>query len=257
MKRTAVITGATSGIGAAFARRLAADGYDLLITGRREPVIRRLAEELSEKHRASVTVVTAELSDGADVRKLEGRIRRMDAIDILVNNAGFGVYASFAASNIDDQEGMVKVHVTTPMRLIHAALPKMIARKKGAIINLSSVGSFLPMRNNGIYGGTKSFLNIFSECLQMELREHGIAVQALCPGFTRTDFHRKLELKPEEYAQLERYRWLSADDVVDYSLACLGKRKVICVPGFSYRALVALSRFIPRRLYYAAMAAMD
>jgi len=253
MNKTAVITGATSGIGAAFARRLASEGYDLLITGRRKKIIQQLADDVMKKHGVKVEVAIAELSLEKDLGGLEKRLASMERVDFLVNNAGYGVYVNFADAGADEHERMVKVHVTAPVRLTRAVLPGMVARKSGAVINLSSVGSFIPMEKNGMYGGTKAFLNIFSESLNIELRDTGVRVQALCPGFTRTDFHEKLGLTTEGQKRLESYRWMSPDEVVDYSLRCLRKNRVICVPGLSYRFLTALVKLLPRKLLYRSV----
>ncbi len=253
MNKTAVVTGATSGIGAAYARRLASEGYDLIITGRRKKLIEKLAGDLAGQYRVKVTVVIAELSREADLHKLEKRLRSINAVDMLVNNAGYGVYVNFADGDVDEHERMIRVHVTAPVRLTHAVLPAMLRKGAGSIINLSSVGSYLPMEKNGLYGGTKSFLNIFTESLHMELKGAGVRVQVLCPGFTRTDFHAKLGLTSEGEKRLEHYRWMSPDEVVDYSLRCLKKNRVVCVPGFSYRMFVALAKFIPREFYYRIM----
>ncbi|HDP80101.1 MAG TPA: SDR family oxidoreductase [Spirochaetes bacterium] len=250
MNKTAVITGATSGIGAAFARRLASEGYDLLVTGRRKALIEKQAAELSDKYGVKVTVIIAELSLEKDLRGLEKRLSALERVDFLVNNAGYGVYENFADTGADEHERMVRVHVTAPVRLTRAVLPGMISRKSGAVINLSSVGSFIPMEKNGMYGGTKAFLNIFSESLNIELRDTGVRVQALCPGFTRTDFHEKLGLTTEGQKRLEGYRWMSADEVVDCSLRCLGNNRVICVPGFSWRSILVFVKLLPRKLLY-------
>jgi len=191
MNKTAVITGATSGIGAEFAKRIAQRGYDLIVTGRRMDVIKKMASALSGEFGVSVEVIKAELSDKKDLEGLIRHIKKLDSVEFLVNNAGFGTYDYFWKESIEEQARMVAVHVTAAMKLVHAALPAMIQRGRGFIINLSSLGSFLPLKVNAVYGGSKAFLNIFSESLQMELADTGIRVQAQCPGFNQNGFPRQ------------------------------------------------------------------
>lgn len=249
MNKTAVITGATSGIGAEFAKRLAQRGYDLVVTGRRMDVIKKMAGALSSEYGISVEVIKAELSDGKDMDRLIKHIKGLDSIEFLVNNAGFGTYDYFWKEKIEEQERMVAVHVTAAMRLAHAVLPSMIERGRGFIVNLSSLGAFLPLKINAVYGGSKAFLNIFSESLQMELADTGIRVQALCPGFTRTDFHGRIEKMQGDMGRLNKFYWMSPDSVVDYSLKRLEKGRVICIPGFRNRVLLRIASMLPRWLY--------
>ena len=250
MTKTAVITGATSGIGAEFARRLAQRGYDLVVTGRRMDIIKKMAGALSSEFGVSIEVIKAELSDKKDLEGLIRHIKKIGSVEFLVNNAGFGTYDLFWKESIEEQERMVAVHVTAAMRLAHAVLPAMMERGRGFIVNLSSLGSFLPLKMNAVYGGSKAFLNIFSESLQMELAGAGIRVQALCPGFTRTDLHGRIEkLGKEELKRLDKFYWMQPDRVVDCSLKCLEKGRVICIPGFRNRLLLCIASMIPRWLY--------
>lgn len=249
-KKIALISGATSGIGASFAKRFAQDGYDLIITGRRQDKIQSLADGLAKEYNVNIEVIIAELADSKDIESLVRHITTKENIEILVNNAGFGIGKGFNADNIENQEKMVKVHVIATMQLIHAVIPQMIRRGRGAIINVSSIAAFSPLPEDATYCGTKAFLNNFSESLYMELREKDIRVQALCPGFTRTDFHEKMGMKSEDLRNRGIIRWMTADDVVSASIRSLKKKKVICIPGFWNKILRSLIRILPRALYY-------
>jgi uncharacterized protein len=248
--KTALITGATSGIGAAYAKKLAALGHDLIITGRRADIIQRLADEITARYQVCVDVVIVELGEDTGVRRIVERINKVDSIEFLVNNAGFGTYDTFAGAALAEQRAMVAVHVDAAMALVHAVLPQMLLRGRGTIINVSSMAAFFPAPKNSIYAGTKSFLVLFSESLYMEMRERGIRVQALCPGFTRTDFHEKIEKIQADMPRLERFHWMSPDAVVDYSLKTLGTGRVVCIPGFWNRLLTRAARLMPRSIYY-------
>jgi short-subunit dehydrogenase len=254
MSKTAVITGATSGIGAAYARRLAADGYDLIITGRRQEIIRKLADDLTTKHNIKVKVIIAELSDENDVRKVIKAIENAENVEILINNAGYGgLFRPILHVTPADYDRMIKVHQLTPLQLILAVVPRMIERRKGTIINVSSLSAYAPTPAAGIYQGSKSFLKLFSESLHMELKDKGIRVQALCPGYVDTDFFRDSKSEEEKTSILSGFRTrltMSPDSVVDYSLKCLKKDRVICIPGAIYRLLWRLVSVIPGNLYY-------
>ena len=251
MTKTAVITGATSGIGAAFAKRLAADGYDLILTGRRHEIIQKLADELTDKHKIKVMVILAELSDDNDIQKVIDAINSADNVEVLINNAGFSPDEKhFMGMEFRDVERMIKVHQIVPVRLAYVVVPKMEIRSKGTIINVSSVGAFLPSPNIIIYGATKAFLKAFSESLYMDLRQKGIKVQVLCPSLTRTDFHR--ELSEERYKLISsKYRWMTADEVVDYSLRCLKKNnQPTCIPSIRGKLYNAIVPALPKSIYY-------
>ncbi len=248
-KNTALITGATSGIGKIYAERFASMGHDLIITGRRKKIIDGVAKEITRKHGVEVTVVIAELSREAGIRKVLAAMKKAGPIDALVNNAGFGIDGFFVEKRIEDHLDMVTVHVNAALRFIHASLPGMIARKSGTIINVSSLGAWTPGPINGIYGGTKALLNIFTESLHTEVRKHGIKVQALCPGFTTTDFHMQMGVE-EKIRNMKYFYWMKPEDVVNASMKCLEKGKVICIPGISNRMIRVLMSLIPRRFYY-------
>jgi len=250
LNKTAIITGATSGIGASFAKKLASQGYDLFITGRRIDIIQKLADKLSKKYKIKVKIIIAELSNNNHIEKLVRFIHKLKNIDILVNNAGFGLFEYFSEVPIDDCEKMIYVHCLAAIKLIHAVIPKMIKQGYGSIINVSSLAAVCPVKKDAVYSGTKSFLNTFSESLNMELGNKGIIIQSLCPGFTSTDFHKKIKINSEDMKKLRHFKWMSADEVVEYSLKCLRKNKVICIPGWRNRILVKLTSLLPKSLYY-------
>ncbi len=249
-KRTAVITGATSGIGRAFARRFAARGYDLIITGRREKQVRAVAEEFTMGFGTKVEVVIADFSNPHELGRLEEKIRSTVNLEVLVNNAGFGSRGRFFEEHVSLQASMVEVHDTAAVRLTHAAVPEMLRRGVGIIINVSSVAAWLVLPRSSVYAASKVFLNTFTEGLHMELRPKGIRVQALCPGFTKTDFHDRLGWDEKKKRDRRVVRWMSAEEVVAVSLGCLERGKVICIPGFWNRLVVFVMNLLPRSLYY-------
>jgi short-subunit dehydrogenase len=246
----ALITGASSGIGAAFARRLARDGYDLIIHGRREALLVQLRDELAAGG-TTTRIVLAELADPAGVRRLEEIIASTPTLSLLVNNAGYSTLRFFEHEDRDGQERLLTVHVAVPLRLMHAAIPVFRARGGGAIINVSSVAGFVVGPGSATYGATKACLTNFTESLHVELRGSGIRVQALCPGFTVTDFHRRLGY--DTTAKFFR-GFMSADRVVDASLRDLRKGKVVSIPGLRYRMTAVLAGLLPRPVMYAAAA---
>lgn len=249
--RWAVVTGATSGIGAAFARRLAREGYALLLHGRRAPVLEALAAELHAAFGVPVEVMTAELAAEAGIEALAERVRGMAGLALLVNNAGFGTTGFFQTEPLADQAGMIRCHTLAPMMLTHAALPGMLRAGRGAIINVSSMRSFGPGRTSVTYSGTKAFVNNFTKSLALELKGTGIQVQALCPGFTTTEFHSRLGIKGAgENRGLAR--WMTPDQVVDASLRGLARDRVICIPGLWNRLLATALKLGPMALLRAA-----
>jgi short-subunit dehydrogenase len=243
MRKTALITGASSGIGAAFARKLAAQQYDLVLIARRKERLTSLATELHQQFHVDIEVLVADLSCPADIEHIEQRIGALGALDMLVNDAGFGTPGTFVENPVERYLEMIAVHVLASVRLCHAALPGMIARGQGAIINVSSLGAFLTAPSDETYCATKAYLNVFSEALQAELVGTGVRVQALCPGFTDTEFHDQSVY--EQYhvkANIPKALWMSADEVVEQSLKALKRGHVICIPGFKNYMLVALAR---------------
>lgn len=239
---TALITGASSGIGAEFARALAGRGYNLILVARRLDWLQALAAELTYGD-VCAEAVAADLTRPDDVARLERCIAGREDLSLLVNNAGFGAVGTFGGLPLERTLDMIDVHVAATTRLCYAALPDMLKRGKGGIINVSSVAAFMPTTVN--YCATKAYINVFSEALQMELRVagSGIRVQALCPGLTHTEFHSAPEFKTDgAVTRAPDWMWMSAADVVKVSLRALGRGPVIVIPGWRNRLMVALMR---------------
>jgi short-subunit dehydrogenase len=248
-KSTALITGATSGIGAEYARRFAREGYDLIITGRREAKIKALADQLSRENNVSVEVILIELSDAEAVDEFLERIKDRE-IDVLVNNAGFGTLRFFHREPLQTHEDMVAVNILCAIRLTYAILPKMLKKRDGIIINVSSAGAYLPTPNEATYNGTKAFLRAFSEALYFELIGTGVKIQAVCPGLTKTDMPIRLGIPEDQIVDRGPFKWITPEQVVDASLKCLKKNKVICIPGQMTRLQVFVRSILPDSLYY-------
>ncbi len=251
--RTALITGASSGIGAVFARRLAGDGYDTILLARRQEKLEALAASLKSDHGMHAEVLTADLAKPEDVERVAEHIQALPALDMLINNAGFGTRHRFAELDLAMHLEMIQVHVTAGVQLAYAALPKMIERRTGAIINVASLAGFMPMPRVVTYAATKSYLIAFSQGLAKELSGTGVRVQALCPGFTYTEFHDHPEFDEFDRAEVSKGLWMSSEDVVSESLAALGADRTVCVPGWKNRLLLKLVRspvgpFLTRKL---------
>jgi short-subunit dehydrogenase/ubiquinone/menaquinone biosynthesis C-methylase UbiE len=242
-KRTALVTGASSGIGEAYARRLAAQGYDLVLVARREERLQKLAAELERQHTIQAEVLAADLSTEEGIARVEQRIIQGGDIDFLVNNAGYDVFGLFADTPIEKTLGLITCHVLASVRFCRAALPGMLDRRRGAIINLSSIGAFTPKSHDSTYVATKAYLKMFSETLAVELAGTGIHVQALCPGFTLSEFH-----DDPQYAQyrlkerIPHWLWMTSEQVVDESLRALGEGQTVCIPGWQNQLIVAAAR---------------
>ena len=241
----AVVTGATAGIGREFAEQLAGRGYDLLLVARDG---RRLADTAAALTARGVEVESfpADLSRDEDVTGLADRLGASPRLALLVNNAGFGSRGRLVEADVETQEAMVRLHVLAPMRLTRAALPVLLAKRTGGVVNVSSVAGFIHSAGNVNYCATKAYLTTFSEGLAAELHGSGVRVQALCPGFTRTEFHARIPGPVERHPD---FAWLSAREVVDCSLRCLDRgRPVVCVPGLRWRLAVGVLRLTPRSL---------
>lgn len=243
-RKSAVVTGASSGIGATFARKLAGQGCDLLLVARRADRLKQLSDELAASHPVKCEVCVADLADAAAVERVAELVAAQADLELLVNNAGFGTMGHFADSELRLQMDMLRVHVLAPARLARAALPGMIRRGRGGIVNVSSIGAWLPCAGNVQYAATKSYLNTFSEGLQAELRGTGVRVQALCPGFTYTEFHDLEQMRGFDRAQVAKLLWMSAEDVVEYSLRALRRNRVIAIPGLHNRLLARILRIM-------------
>jgi len=251
-KPRALVTGASSGIGAAFAERLAQDGYDLIILARRRERLESLAEQLQVNHHANVEVIVADLSKSGDLRTVEKRLAEDTALELLVNNAGFGAYMPFVQLDPDKAEELINVQVLAVARLTRATLPGMIARGRGSIINVSSRLAFsgsmgssqLPKR--ATYVGTKAFINAFTQLLQSELEGTGVRMQALCPGVVRSEFHERVGMDPNRFPPQIIMR---AEDLVQASLAGLKSGEVICIPALEDTDLLKQLQEDERRLF--------
>ncbi len=238
-KPVALITGASSGIGETFARKLAAKGYRVILVARRKERLERLAAELPDAE-----IIAADLTEARDLQRVEHFIASQSRLEILVNNAGFGVPGLYHGAAIDLQDKMHRLHIIAVSRLTHAALKGMVSRSKGNIINVSSVAGFLQAPLSVSYNATKAWMNSFTTGLHIELRKiHSpVRVQALCPGFTITEFHDSFEM---DRGAIPRSLWLSADAVVDASLRGLDRGKLFVVPGWRYRLFLAVAGILP------------
>jgi short-subunit dehydrogenase len=240
-----VVTGATAGIGREFAEQLARRGYDLLLVARERRRLDEVAAGLTAAYAIAAESFPADLTRDEDVTRLAERIAGASQLALLVNNAGFGTRGRLAETDPRTQEAMVRLHTLAPMRLTQAALPVLLRNRSGAVVNVSSVASFVHSAGNANYCATKAYLTTFSESVAAEVAGTGVRVQALCPGFTRTEFHGRMGV-PD---QLPRFAWLSATRVVTESLRNLDRGgPAICIPGRRFRLLVCLLRFTPRRL---------
>jgi short-subunit dehydrogenase len=240
---TALVTGATAGIGAEFARQLAARGTDLVLVARDEARLAELADQLTQRHRVRCEVLPADLSDREQVAVVEERLRDRDRpVDLLVNNAGFGVNQLFADGDLDAEQRMLDVLVTAVMRLTHAALPGMLARGTGGVINVSSVAGFIA---GGTYSAAKSWATVFSESVDRQVAGTGVHVMALCPGFTHTEFHQRGGMDVDH---LPDWMWLDAPALVAAALRDFSRGRTVSVPGAQYKALSAIARYAPRPL---------
>ncbi len=247
----ALVTGASAGLGAEFARQLAARGFDLVLVARRRERLEALAVELLRQHKVQAEPLVADLVQEAGLKAVEEYIAGAENLEFLVNNAGFGVAAAFLRSELGPQVAMHRLHVMATLRLTYAALRAMVARKKGAIVNVSSLAAFAPRSGNTSYYATKAWINCFTEGIYLELRSarSPVRVQALCPGFTYTEFH---DVMGVDRKVVPKSLWMSADQVVTASLRGLDQGKLFVVPGWRYKFFWALLRILPRPVLHFA-----
>ena len=239
----ALITGGTGGIGAAFARQLAGEGYAILLVARTLSRLEQLARDLRETYGAEVEILAADLSRTESLRVVEDRAAKDSMLTLLVNCAGSAPWGRFAELDVQRQEETIRLNVQAPVRLTRAALTGMIERGRGAIINVSSLSAYIPLPFCATYGGTKAFLASFTEALYEELRGTGVKVQALCPGFTRTEL---FEREGADVSKIPSFAWVSPETVVRSSLAALRRNRAVCIPGLRFRLLALLMRLTPR-----------
>ena len=232
------ITGASSGIGASYAKAFAENGFDLVLLARRKDRLQALANLLESDCSIHCEIITADLSEKEDIKKAANHIRQIDNLDMLINNAGFATIGCFTDIPIEKSMRMFHTHMTATVQFTHAALQVMLKRKRGAIINVSSMGAFILTPGNVLYDATKSFIATFSENLWLEVRNKGIKVQALCPGFTRTEFHEVGDFKNFDKSAIPDSLWMMPDEVVRLSLKALkNSRKVVFIPGWKKRLI--------------------
>jgi len=240
---TALITGGTAGIGRAFADQFAGSGYRLVLVARDAERLDAVAQELRKRGAADVETLPADLSTAEGRAVVEERLRDPERpVDFLVNNAGFALGKAFTKSSIEDEEMLVDVHVRATLRLTHAALPGMIERKRGAVINVASVAAFAP---RGTYSAAKAWIVTFTESVAAEVRSTGVRCMALCPGFTHTEFHQRAQVQTGD---IPRWMWLNADDVVKSALRDLRRGVPVSIPGAQYKVLTAATRYVPRAI---------
>lgn len=247
MSKTAFITGASSGIGAEFARQLAGRGYDLVIHGRRKQLLDELAADLKNRYGVAVEIEIAELSDKAQVERLCDVISSYDDLEMLVNNAGYTTRKNFNEESLQSQLDLIDVHLAATVALTHKALDVMLRKNKGYVINVASVAGFFASPRSALYCATKAFLNVFTESLYLELADTAITVQALCPGYTLSDFHTKLGYDKSD-SMFDDF--MTSEFVVAQSLKDLDNGKLYSIAGWKYRFLVRVSRFIPKAILH-------
>jgi short-subunit dehydrogenase len=242
MTNTAVVTGASTGIGAAFARALAGRAKRIVLVARDRSRLEGIADELRTRHSVDATVLAADLTVPGDLERVAQAVRDEASLDLLVNNAGCGTVTAFAKSELAREDQQVRLNVLALVHLTHAALAGMVARGRGAIVNVSSVQGFVPSPFLATYGATKAFVNSFTESIATEVGPKGVVVQALCPGFTRTEFQKRAGIRTDG---VPTSAWMTPEAVVEASLTALARGDLYCIPGAQNRTLVGLSKLVP------------
>ncbi|CAB5240269.1 unannotated protein [freshwater metagenome] len=239
MSNWAIVTGATAGIGESFTRLLASKGFNIVLVARDTSRLQERASSLEETFSIQTHVISADLSTAQGCALVESFIKD-NHIEVLINNAGFGINKSFSVSDLDAESQLLDVLVRTPMRLMHCAIGQMVERKSGTIVNVSSVAGWIA---GGTYSASKSYLTVLSESLHTELSGTGVKVSALCPGFTRTEFHQRGRMKMNG---LPNFMWLNSDVLVASAWRSSQAGKPLSIPGWQYQILSAVTRFGPR-----------
>jgi short-subunit dehydrogenase len=242
MSSWALVTGATSGIGESFTRLLASNKYNIVLVARDLPRLQERAVALEAKYAIKTHIIQADLATDEGCLRVEKHILE-NQVDVLINNAGFGTNKAFTMSTLDIEQQLLDVLVRTPMRLMHVALPLMKARNNGIIINVSSVAGYIA---GGTYSASKSYLTVLTESLHTELAATNVQISALCPGFTRTEFHQRGKMSMKG---LPNFLWLNSDRLVEQSWRDALKGKAVSVPGWQYKLLVFIVQtLVPRSI---------
>jgi short-subunit dehydrogenase len=241
MASWALVTGATAGIGESFTRLLAENNYNVVLVARDLPRLQERAQVLEAKYQVQTHCIQADLSTDAGCSVVESYIAS-NQIDVLINNAGFGINKAFTVSELEEEQKLLDVLVRTPMRLMHVALPLMKQRDRGVVINVSSVASFIA---GGTYSASKSYLTVLTESMHTELAGTNVKISALCPGFTRTEFHQRGRMSMKG---LPNFMWLDSDELVAKAWRDALKGKAISIPGWQYQLLVFVIQRLPRSI---------
>jgi len=241
MASWALVTGATAGIGESFTRLLAENNYNVVLVARDLPRLQERAQGLEAKYQVQTHCIQADLSTDAGCSEVERYIAN-NRIDVLINNAGFGINKAFTVSELEEEQKLLDVLVRTPMRLMHVALPLMKQRDRGVVINVSSVAGFIA---GGTYSASKSYLTVLTESMHTELAGTNVKISALCPGFTRTEFHQRGRMSMKG---LPSFMWLDSDELVAQAWRDALKGEAISIPGWQYRLLVFVIQRLPRSI---------
>jgi len=241
MASWALVTGATAGIGESFTRLLAENNYNVVLVARDLPRLQERAQGLEAKYQVQTHCIQADLSTDAGCSEVERYIAN-NRIDVLINNAGFGINKAFTVSELEEEQKLLDVLVRTPMRLMHVALPIMKQRDRGVVINVSSVAGFIA---GGTYSASKSYLTVLTESMHTELAGTNVKISALCPGFTRTEFHQRGRMSMKG---LPSFMWLDSDELVAQAWRDALKGEAISIPGWQYRLMVFVIQRLPRSI---------
>jgi short-subunit dehydrogenase len=239
--RSAVVTGASSGIGEALASILAARGYELLLVARRASTLEKLSAELAERHNATCEFLAADLTDRADIEHVAREIKER-SVTTVVNNAGFGSYGPFHELPLFEELNEIQLNIAALVALSHSALEVMVPRRSGGLLNVASTASFQPGPRNATYSASKAFVRSFTEALHEEVLPSGVHVTALCPGFTRTEFQRRAGMPT---GAVPDFLWSDATSVATAGLDALERNHAVCVPGIPNKVGVVASRLAP------------
>ena len=240
---TALITGASSGIGEAYASQLASMGYDLILVARREERLQDLASKFLERNKVQSEVLAADLSTEEGIGRVEQRVLESGEVTFLVHAAGYDEFGLFQNIPIEKTLGLINCLLLASVRLCRAALPIMLERHSGVIVNVSSIGAFAPKSHDSTYIASKAYLNMFSRTLAIELAGTGVRAQVLCPGLTLSEFHDDPQFEKYRIKErVPRWLWMTSEEVVEASLNSLAKNRIVCIPGLKNQIIVAISR---------------